>query len=100
MGLLFKVTVHQLSIGKCMLNTPLTQALSLVWKLLTVLILPVIMAIYVKIMDSYYGPFAFEDLDLGKNLHKWIVFAIYLAFLLCWNRLNPHVISALKRMEY
>ena len=83
MGLLFKVTAHLLLIGKCMLNTPLTQTLSLVWKLLTVLILPVIMAIYVKTMDTYYGPFVFADLDLGKNLHKWVVLAIYLAFLLC-----------------
>jgi len=83
-----------------MLNHPLTKALSLVWKLLTVLILPIIMAIYVEIIDAYYGPFVFSDLDEGKNLHKWGIIGIYLTFLLCWNRLNPHVISALKKMEY
>lgn len=79
---------------------PITQTLSIIWKLLTVLILPVIIAIYVNIMDVYYGPFIFSDLDKGQNAHKWIVFAIYLLFLLCWNRLNPHVINTLKRLEY
>jgi hypothetical protein len=82
------------------MNHPLTQTLSLIWKLLTVLILPVIMAVYVQVMDNYYGPYSFSDLDQGKNLDKWIVLAIYLGFLLCWNRLNPYVISALKKMEY
>jgi len=82
------------------MNHPLTQALSLLWKLLTVLILPIIIAVYVKVMDVYYGPFSFSELDLGQNLHKWLIFAIYLLFLLCWNRLNAHVINALKKMEY
>ena len=82
------------------MNQPLTQALSLTWKLSTVLILPVIIAIYVKVMDAYYGPFTFSELDQGQNSHKWIVLAIYLFFLLCWNRLNPHVIHLLKRLEY
>ena len=87
-------------IGKNMLNHPLTQALSLAWKLLTVLILPVIMAVYVEVVDTYYIAFSFSDLDQGKNLHKWAILGIYLLFLLCWNRLNPHVINTLKKMEY
>ena len=87
-------------IGKNMLTPPFTQVLSLMWKLLTVLIIPIIMAIYVQAVIFWQPEFSFAELDQGKNLHKWVVLAIYLAFLLCWNRLNPHVIEALKKMEY
>ncbi|MDA7746915.1 hypothetical protein N8878_06240 [Psychromonas sp.] len=83
-----------------MSNQPHTQILSLIWKLLTVLIIPIIMILYIKAMSALYGDFSFSDLDQGKNLHKWVVLAIYLAFLLCWNRLNPYVVNLLKRMEY
>lgn len=83
-----------------MLNHPLTQVLSLAWKLLTVLIIPIIMTIYVKTMSGFYNDFSFSDLDQGKNLHKWVVLAVYLAFLLLWNRLNPFVGNALKKLEY
>lgn len=83
-----------------MFNHPLTQALSIAWKLLTVLIIPIIMITYVKTINGLYGDFSFSDLDQGKNLHKWAVLAVYLAFLLCWNRINPTVIDALKKLEY
>ena len=83
-----------------MFNHSLPQILSLVWKLLTVLIIPIIMLCYVKFLNAFYTPFSFEELDQGKNIHKWIVLAIYLFFLLCWNRLNPIVTAALKKMEY
>lgn len=83
-----------------MFNLPLTQALSLLWKLLTVLILPVIMAVYIEVVDTYYFEFSFSELDQGKNLHKWAILGIYLVFLVCWNRVNPYVINALKRLEY
>ncbi|TEW54136.1 hypothetical protein E2R68_09665 [Psychromonas sp. RZ22] len=84
-----------------MLNQSLIQTLSLFWKLLTVLILPVIMFLYIKFMDvCYEQPFTFADLDQGKNIHKWMIIAIYLAFLLCWNRLNPIVMNILKKLEH
>jgi len=83
-----------------MFSHSLTQILSIFWKLLTVLIIPVIMFLYVKVMAAYYPEFTFSDLDQGKNLHKWVVFAIYLTFLLCWNRLNPYVVNGLKKLEY
>lgn len=83
-----------------MFNHPVTQVLSLMWRLLTVLIIPIIIYLYVAVMDYYNGNFSFADLDQGKNIHKWIVFAIYLACILCWNRLNPYFNSTLKKMEY
>ena len=83
-----------------MFNHSLSQILSLVWKLLTVLIIPVIMLIYVKVTNALYPPFSFQELDQGENSHKWIILAIYLSFLLCWKRLNPAVTTALKKLEY
>lgn len=83
-----------------MFNHPVTQVLSLIWKLTTVLIIPIIMVLYIKVIAAYHPDFSFHNLDQGKNIHKWIVFAIYLFSLLVWNRLNPYVNNALKRMEY
>ncbi|TEW52172.1 hypothetical protein E2R67_03805 [Psychromonas sp. RZ5] len=83
-----------------MFNHSLNQILSLIWKLLTVLIIPIIIFFYIKIIDTCYTPFSFADLDQGKNIHKWLVLALYLAFLLCWNRLNPFVKTILKKLEY
>jgi hypothetical protein len=82
-----------------MFNHSFNQILSLVWKLLTVLIIPIIIVCYVKTVDAFYPSFTFSDLDQGQNAHKWIVLAIYLLFLLCWNRLNPYVNNLLKKMD-
>ena len=83
-----------------MFNHPVTQALSLIWKLATVLIIPIIIILYIKIYGLYHPNFSFDDLDQGQNSHKWVIFAIYLFMLLAWNRLTPYVYKALKRMEY
>ena len=55
---------------------------------------------YVIAMNRYYGGFTFADLDQGKNIHKWGVLAIYLAYLLFWNRSNKYVVSYLKKLQY
>ena len=89
-----------LQIGNTMFNHSLNQILSLIWKLLTVLIIPIIIFLYIEIVDTCYMPFSFADLDQGKNIHKWLVLALYLAFLLGWNRLNPVVKTMLKKLEY
>ncbi|WP_022939903.1 hypothetical protein [Psychromonas hadalis] len=78
----------------------LSQFLILLWKLSSVFVIPLIMLGYVMLMNRYDGSFTFQDLDQGKNIHKWMVFAIYLIYLLCWNRSNKRVISALKKLEY
>jgi len=83
-----------------MFNHSLHQILSLIWKLLTVLIIPIIIFFYIEIVDTFYMPFSFADLDQGKNIHKWLVLAIYLTFLLCWNRLTPLVKAILKKLEF
>jgi len=83
-----------------MFNLSLVQILSLTWKLLTVLIIPIIIVSYIKFMQAFYPPFDFSELDLGQNIHKWIIFTLYLLFLLCWKTLNPYVGQILKKMEY
>jgi hypothetical protein len=83
-----------------MFMTQLSQFLILLWKLSSVFVLPLIMMGYVLLMDRYGGGFTFADLDQGKNIHKWAVLAIYLAYLLFWNRSNRYVISYLKKLQY
>lgn len=78
----------------------LSQLLILLWKLSSVLVIPLIMVAYVMMMNSYDDSFTFEDLDRGKNIHKWTVFAIYLIYILAWNRSNKGVIAYLKKLEY
>jgi hypothetical protein len=78
----------------------LSQLLVLLWKLSSVLVIPLIMVGYVMLMHSYDESFTFEDLDQGKNFHKWLVLAIYLAYLLLWNRSNKRVVSFLRKLEY
>jgi hypothetical protein len=78
----------------------LSQLLVLLWKLSSVLIIPLIMIGYVMVMNSYDESFTFEDLDQGKNFHKWLVLAIYLAYVLLWNRSNKRVVSFLRKLEY
>jgi len=80
--------------------TQLSQFLVLLWKLSSVFVIPLIMMGYVMVMDSYDGRFTFADLDQGKNIHKWLVFAIYLAYLLFWNRSNRLITSYLKKLQY
>ena len=83
-----------------MFNHSLNQILSLIWKLLTVLIIPVIIFFYIEIVDTFYMPFSFVDLDQGKNIHKWLVLIIYIFLLVGWSRLNPLVKTMLKKLEY
>ena len=78
----------------------LSQFLILVWKLSSVFVIPLIMIGYVALINSYDEGFTFEDLDQGKNFHKWLVFAIYLTFILVWKRSNKRVISYFKKLEY
>ena len=78
----------------------LSQLLVLLWKLSSVLVIPLIMIAYVMVLNSYNENFTFEDLDQGRNFHKWLVLAIYLVYLLLWNRSNKRVISYLKKLEY
>jgi len=80
--------------------TQLSQILILLWKLSSVFVIPLIMMGYVMIMNSYDGSFTFDDLDEGNNIHKWLVFATYLAYLLFWNRSNRLVTSYLKKLQY
>ena len=83
-----------------MFTAQLSQFLILLWKLSSVLVIPLIMLAYVKILNSYDGNFTFQHLDQGKNIHKWMVFAIYLIYLLFWNRSNKRVVAYLKKLEY
>jgi len=83
-----------------MFNHSYHQLLSLMWKLLTVLIIPLIMFAYIELVDIFYMPFNFADLDQGKNIHKWLILGLYLIFLFCWARLNPLVTAILKKLEY
>ena len=78
----------------------LSQLLILLWKLSSVFVIPLIIIAYVMVMNSYDGSFTFEDLDQGKNFHKWLVLAIYLAYVLLWNRSNKRVVSFLRKLEY
>ena len=66
-----------------MFVSQLSQFLLLLWKLSSVFVIPLIMIGYVMLMNSYDESFTFEDLDRGKNLHKWLVLVIYLVYLLC-----------------
>ena len=83
-----------------MFLTHFSQVLILLWKLSSVFVIPLIMIGYVMVMDSYNGGFTFADLDQGKNIHKWLVLAIYLGYLLIWNRSNRFVIAYLKKLQY
>lgn len=83
-----------------MFVTQLSQFLILLWKLSSVFVIPLIMIAYVIVMSRYDQDFTFADLDQGKNIHKWLVFAAYLVYILLWNRSNKRVISYLKKLEY
>lgn len=83
-----------------MLRAQLGQLLLLLWKLSTVVIIAVIIWLYVILMNIYSGPFTFHHLDNGQNIHKWLVLAIYLFYLLLWNRCNKKVLDYLQRFEY
>jgi hypothetical protein len=78
----------------------LSQFLILLWKLSSVCVIPLIMIGYVMVMNSYDNSFTFDDLDQGKNFHKWLVLVIYFVYLLLWNRCNKGVVSYLKKLEY
>lgn len=83
-----------------MLRIHLSQLLLLLWKLSSVFIIPVIIFSYVSILNSYDQTFNFQSLDQGKNIHKWVVLAVYLFYILIWKRSNKIVTSYLKRLEY
>lgn len=77
-----------------------SQILLLLWKLSTIFTVPLIMLLYVMLMSLFSGDFTFQQLDQGKNIHKFAVLAIYLFYLLIWNRCNKTVITGLKKLEY
>ena len=77
-----------------------SQFLLLLWKLSTIYTVPLIMLLYISLMNAYSGDFTFQQLDQGKNIHKFVVLAIYLFYLLFWNRCNKTVITSLKKLEY
>jgi surface polysaccharide O-acyltransferase-like enzyme len=83
-----------------MFLTQLSQFLILLWKLSSVFVIPLIIIAYVMVMSHYDQRFTFAELDQGKNIHKWLVFAIYLAYLLFWNRSNGFVVAYLKKLQY
>ena len=83
-----------------MFLTQFSQFLILLWKLSSVFVIPLIMVGYVMVMQSYDAGFSFAELDQGKNIHKWLVFAIYLSYILFWNRCNRIVTSYLKKLQY
>jgi len=83
-----------------MLRIYFSQLMLLLWKLSTVYIIPIIIISYVDILNFYASGFTFQDLDTGQNIHKLSVFAIYLIYLLFWNRCNKYIVSYLKRLEY
>ncbi|MEI6896770.1 MAG: hypothetical protein V5786_04665 [Psychromonas sp.] len=80
--------------------TQLSQVLILLWKLSSIFVIPLIMIAYVMGMNRYDDSFVFSDLDQGENLHKWAVLAIYLIYLIFWNRSNNYVVSFLKRLQF
>lgn len=77
-----------------------SQILLLLWKLSTIFTVPLIMLLYVMLMSLFSADFTFQQLDQGKNIHKFAVLAIYLFYLLVWNRCNKRVITGLKKLEY
>ena len=83
-----------------MLRIHFSQLLLLLWKLSTVYIIPIIILLYIDLLNAYLGEFSFQQLDQGQNIHKWLILAIYLLYLLIWNRSNKHVVSYLKKLEY
>lgn len=83
-----------------MLHLHFSKILLLLWKLSTIYIIPVVIELYINSINAYFGEFSFQQLDQGQNIHKWGVLALYLLYLLLWNRSNKHVVSYLKRLEY
>ena len=83
-----------------MLRIHFSLLLLLLWKLSTVYTIPLIILLYIDLFNAYFGEFSFQQLDQGKNIHKWGVFALYLLYLLFWNHYNKRVISYLKKLEY
>ena len=83
-----------------MLNVHFSQLLLLLWKLSTVYIIPIVIQLYIEVVNVYFGEFSFQQLDQGQSIHKWGVLAIYLLYLLIWRRYNKRVTSYLKKLEY
>ena len=83
-----------------MLHIHFSKILLLLWKLSTIYIIPIVIELYIILINAYFGAFSFQQLDQGQNIHKWNVLALYLLYLLFWNRCNKHVISYLKKLEY
>jgi hypothetical protein len=51
-------------------------------------------------MSLYIEGFNFHVLDEGQNIHKWIVFGLYLLYLLAWKGSNKIVTGYLKKLEF
>jgi len=83
-----------------MLRARISQILLLTWKLSTVFVIPIIIHFYISVMSLYIEGFDFLVLDQGQNIHKWIVFALYLLYLLVWKAGNNIITGYLKKIEF
>jgi hypothetical protein len=83
-----------------MLRSRFSQILLLTWKLSTVFVIPIIIYFYISVMSLYLEGFNFHVLDEGQNIHKWIVFGLYLLYLLAWKGSNKIVTGYLKKFEF
>lgn len=83
-----------------MLRVRFSQILLLTWKLSTVFIIPIIINIYLAVLSHYVEGFDFQTIDEGQNVHKWIIFAIYLMYLLAWKTCNKTITDYLKKFEF
>lgn len=83
-----------------MLRVRFSQILLLTWKLSTVFIIPIIINLYLTVMTMYIEGFSFQDIDQGQNVHKWIIFALYLIYLLAWKTCNKTITDYLKKIEF
>ncbi len=53
--------------------------LKIIWKLLVVLLFPLVIWLYSIILDI-----PFREIDAGANYHKWIILVVYLGCLASW----------------
>lgn len=63
-----------------------------IWKLLILAAFPLLVWGYLKGTGL-----SFTQLDAGVNMHKIIIFALYLVLILAWWWLNPKVLRVLSR---
>ena len=66
--------------------------LSVIWKLVVLGAFPILVWGYLQVTDL-----SFAELDTGTNVHKKIIFALYLALIIVWWWLNPKMQRLLHR---